>query len=415
MTGQRKLPPPPVIPGDKAATQDLFQLQTQVAGLLGRDSIRFPGAQPVSFSSKHLQELQEQDYYVCEKSDGIRCLMYLTSNTAEQEMVFLIDRKNDYYLVPELHFPLVEEMAKFHTDTIIDGELVNDLQKDGTVKMKYLVFDCLVLDRIPLLDRILDKRLGYFREKVFKPFVQCFEEYPEDRARLPFYVEFKHMERAYGLQMLFETILPNLAHGNDGLIFTCRNTPYCPGTDPHIIKWKPPNENSIDFRLFLEFPPLGPEDEEDDEYNEEEDYNEEHPTPSTSTPTSKSKPPPKQTQAPAPAGTGTALNYTAPPTFHLAIGTSTPTDALFSTMHVPPADLLTIQSLQRPMDEAIVECYRDAEGRWRFMRVRDDKTEPNHVSTVEKVLESISDRVRKEDLVGIGKKVRDRWKERERV
>lgn len=42
------------------------------------------------------------------------------------------------------------------------------------------------------------------------------------------------MELSYGIQMMFDFILPKLPHGNDGLIFTCRTTPYKFGTDEHM-------------------------------------------------------------------------------------------------------------------------------------------------------------------------------------
>lgn len=87
------------------------------------------------------------------------------------------------------------------------------------------------------------------------------------------------MELAYGIEAVLRDHLPALEHGNDGLIFTGAQSPYNSGTDPKMsvneltfqvfrqliyfpslpslrLKWKPPSENSIDFRLELRFPPL---------------------------------------------------------------------------------------------------------------------------------------------------------------
>ena len=42
------------------------------------------------------------------------------------------------------------------------------------------------------------------------------------------------MQFAYGIDMMFREILPGLAHGNDGLIFTSVAAEYVCGTDPHM-------------------------------------------------------------------------------------------------------------------------------------------------------------------------------------
>ena len=66
-----------------------------------------------------------------------------------------------------------------------------------------------------------------------------------------------------------------------------------------------------------------------------------------------------------------------------------------------------------PLDDTIVECFKDEEGRWRFYRIRDDKNDANHISTVEKVLESIEDRVTEEDLIRIAPLIKTAWKKRQ--
>lgn len=88
--------------------------------------------------------------------------MYFTRD-GEKEAHYLIDRKNEYYYVPSLHFPLPSDptFQQFHDRTIIDGELVLD-KVPGTARrvLKYLVFDCLVIDGKSVMERTLDKRLA---------------------------------------------------------------------------------------------------------------------------------------------------------------------------------------------------------------------------------------------------------------
>ena len=50
--------------------------------------------------------------------------------------------------------------GKYHRDTVLDGEIVLDVYKDGRQRLKFLVFDALVVDRKSLLQRNLSTRLG---------------------------------------------------------------------------------------------------------------------------------------------------------------------------------------------------------------------------------------------------------------
>ena len=366
----------PAIPGLKVDRDLVHALRQDVARLLGREKPNFPGAQPVSFAARHILELQKQDYYVCEKSDGIRCLLFLTNDGAD-ELTYLIDRKNDYYYVKGLHFPLPDSEQLFHTGTLVDGELVNDRQPNGEMQMKYLVFDCMMLDNSSLMHRTLDKRLAYFKDKVYNPYQTLYTKYPEEIQYLPFIVEFKKMEFSYGIEMMFRDILPYLPHGNDGLIFTCRNSPYKFGTDENILKWKVANENSIDFRLMLDWPMIEPDEDEERE----------------------------GTTSPYP-------DYDATPIFNLSAFMGEGQYSWYGTMYVEPAEWESLKSLGQPLDDRIVECYQDDRNRWRFLRFRDDKHEANHISTVASVIESIQDRISQDDLIRNAKRIRDEWKKR---
>src|SRR5579859_339199 len=76
---------------------------------------------------------------------------------------FKIDRKNNYFWIPELRFPTPAldpngqvipgsyRKDKFHRDTILDGEIVNDILEDGTEQLKFLVFDSLIVDNKNLM------------------------------------------------------------------------------------------------------------------------------------------------------------------------------------------------------------------------------------------------------------------------
>jgi mRNA guanylyltransferase len=193
-----------------------------------------------------------------------------------------------------------------------------------------------------------------------------------------FIMEMKAMQFSYAIDLMFHKILPELPHGNDGLIFTCRMSDYKFGTDQNILKWKPEAENSIDFRLTLDFPVRQP-----DEQDIAEGYRE----PWT--------------------------DYDAMPVCNLHVYTGdSQGDTWFSTMYIEDEEWESLKSLQEPLNDRIVECYMDSQQRWRYMRFRDDKTNANHTSTVQSVIESITDRVTKQDLINAQKVIRDEWKRR---
>ncbi|CAG8555583.1 9572_t:CDS:10 [Funneliformis mosseae] len=253
---ERQFAPAPGIPGQHVEPHRLRELRSRVRELVGVSN--FPGAQPISFSSEHIQELQNEDYYVCEKTDGTRVLAYITCDSPGKPAVFLIlqiDRKNYYRLIPNLLFPIPEDptFSNFHNETIIDCELVNDTENDGNVNI-LLVFDLLVMDKKNFMNKPLNKRLGYLRDYIMTPYEKMLRKRSDLAQLQPFYVIKKEMEFSYGLEKVLKQIIPSLKHKSDGLIFTSLTSGYSTGTFEKMLKWKPPNENSIDFKLHFEFP-----------------------------------------------------------------------------------------------------------------------------------------------------------------
>ena len=278
----------------------------------------------------------------------------------------------------------------------------------GEKQPTFLVFDCLVLDNKDMRERTLDKRLGYFKEAVYKPYDALFRKYPEEKQFQAFAIQMKDMQYSYGIEMMFRTVLPNLRHGNDGLIFTRCNTHYQSGTDPHILKWKPVEENTIDFRVQLHFPPLPPDRDDDDDNDKDDDKDDDD-----------------DDDDEAGGGNGSLKNggsSTVPPLDYDAVPTAdlfayygdntAEPYRFFAPLYITEDEWELIKACGDPVANRVVECALDDQQRWRIHRFRDDKLEANHISVVNSVLESIRDSVSEQELKEAAKGFKDGWRAR---
>ncbi|SAM03066.1 hypothetical protein [Absidia glauca] len=381
--------PVPDIPGIPVA--DTTWLKDRIASLLGLRNYRFPGAQPVSFGSAELKELELEDYFVAEKSDGVRCLAFLTRarSTGEPE-IYLFDRKSNFHVVTNMYFPIPQDKdyRKCHDDTIIDGEFVLDRCDDGSYELKFLLFDCLMVAKRPLISRDLQKRLGvsmtamridikdiksaliifdffiqYLKKEIIAPHHKMLMNRPDRKRNQPFTVEFKEQQFTYKLDVVFNQIMPNLRHGSDGLIFTSVGAPYNLGTSRKMIKWKPANENSVDFKVRLQY---------------------QH---STTIPG--------------------AIDATKKPRIDLLVWQGGTEYSYFTELGITDQEWFsTFGKNARKFDNRIIECNYDPDlqekyqlaSPWRFMRFRDDKPDGNHQSVVTNVMKSIADGVTKDEV-----------------
>ena len=350
----------------------LSQIKSRLHSLCHtRNSSVFPGSQPVSFIRDHIQLLLTKDYYVCEKSDGVRFLL-LCINSPNGPLTFLINRKYSVNLLPRIAFPADIQTNSFHHETLLDCELLVDTEQDGRLTLKLVIFDAILVCGENVMSKSLTERLSFVLKKVINPLNNASASIKQN---FPFLVELKQMHKSYGLEDVLTRIIPSLKHENDGLIFTPVNYPYEIGTCNKLLKWKPAHLNTIDFRLIVQW-----------------DSNQ--------------------------------RAY-----FLLYVAYSS---GLQFYDYISPTSNEQAQEFVK-MNGAIIECNYDSElitrinddepksppnkeriGGWKFLRMRTDKDSPNDHAVVERIIQSITQSVSEEELIKIAPDIRKNYKERER-
>lgn len=316
----------------------------------------FPGGQPVSFESRHLGVLEREDYYVCEKSDGVRYLLYFCRPPGGP-LAFLIDRNYQFRCLGPLEHP-TRDLAGSHEETLLDGELLVDTwpaaEAGGEPRKKtsFMVFDCLLINTRNVMQQSLPERLKHVQNDVIAPFAQA-----QLAASFPFDIQLKTMYKPYHMAHLFGEVIPKLPHGNDGLIFTPVEDPYQSGTCQRMLKWKPAHMNSVDFRLDRD------------------------------------------------AGGGLVLQVA-----------QSGVHKTYCRFKAEEADAAAWA--EAPPLGKILECRYDpawlapGEGGWRFLRFREDKLMANAQHVVQKIIHSIGDNVTQEQLVGACSRIKGNWEAR---
>ena len=204
----------------------------------GRTKHFFPGPMAVSVTKINLHNIVTQNYMVCEKSDGERYLLFMTTIESLNIAVF-ISRSLEMFLTPFFFDNSV------YQNTIIDGELIS---LTSTKKWVFMSFDLVCVCGINLKKNKLPERLTELHNLLARKYFIS----NSDVCGLfmkKFYDISKGNHPAGGAAKQLDNALNSMkiTYLSDGLIFTPIDLGVMENTHYSLLKWK--SSDTIDFQL----------------------------------------------------------------------------------------------------------------------------------------------------------------------
>lgn len=191
---------------------------------------KFIGSHPLTLTKLCINDLLEEDYLVCEKSDGIRALIFV-----HNKVFYLYDRKNLLYKT--------RYTADLEDSYLFDSEIYQE-----NSEFVLAIFDTLLTKSKNYLQETLIARLTGANKFVMHLKTPGITRISDNESIKRFKITVKQMTKSYGFYQVLDSI-SELKHENDGLIFTPVHEPYIIHRVSKIYKWKPPSLNTIDFQI----------------------------------------------------------------------------------------------------------------------------------------------------------------------
>jgi len=191
----------------------------------------FPGPQPISLERKDIYKMEMYFYTACEKTDGMRYLLYANSKGPDKN-VFLIDRAFRFYKVNITFSDYV------FNETIIDGELVCN----NTGQWCFYIHDCICLSGINVSKSPFNIRYAFIKKAVeTKNYTSTLDA--------PFTLKLKKFWDFCKFSEMLQYYTENRPdHKVDGLIFTPLKLGVGTGTQMSLFKWK--YHHTFDFSVI---------------------------------------------------------------------------------------------------------------------------------------------------------------------
>lgn len=207
----------------------------------------FPGAQPVSMDRQNIKMLHTKPYKVSWKADGTRYMMLIH----KQNEIYFFDRDNSCFRVDGLSFPLGKDLTKHIKNTLLDGEMVID-KVQGKDVPRYLVYDIITYEGTDFSKKSFEDRLIAIKHYIIAPRHESMKRGMINRNLEPFSVRCKDFwDVIHAAALLGPKFAQQLSHEPDGLIFQPKLEPYVGGRCDDVLKWKPADQNSVDFKLKI--------------------------------------------------------------------------------------------------------------------------------------------------------------------
>ena len=247
----------------------------------GGRHMKFPGTMPVNLCRKDVATVQQGGYWLAEKTDGVRYLLFVLATGGGTQTSFLMDRSMAMFT-----FPGADGLAHaLPPGTILDGELVFNRLTSSYV---FLVFDALFWGMDALVPLPFSQRLLAIHQKVLPAYEQAkasgtlpagkhlplvgkkffrrmhigrlFDRVAEEEGHRVYrdedcitsYLEYLGIgsKKAKAGQRMWQPreCLARYYHKTDGIVFQ-PDRPYQCSTDVHFFKWKWMDTVTIDFSV----------------------------------------------------------------------------------------------------------------------------------------------------------------------
>uniref|UniRef100_A0A0N5BNW6 mRNA-capping enzyme n=1 Tax=Strongyloides papillosus TaxID=174720 RepID=A0A0N5BNW6_STREA len=231
------------------------QLRSIIKGYCRYEKNDFPGSQPVSLERSpnldNFEFLFNEDYMVSWKADGVRYLVLIK----DEDEIYAFDRNNNVFKINNLYFPHRKELRHIR-DTLVDTEIIMEKtpisEDEFRTIPRMLIYDVVHYEDTQVVDCDYRKRIMCIQREIIEPRKKAMFEGKIVRENEEISVRWKQFYELAAVPKLFEPkFYSTLGHDIDGLIFQPVKDPYVGGRFDKILKWKPPEQSSIDFKLHI--------------------------------------------------------------------------------------------------------------------------------------------------------------------